>query len=222
MADALSTVRNRVKLKVGNKSGIDDYIDEAINEAILQVIQEAKPQEMWATTTFSTSNATASYAFTGAAINKTDVYSILFVRDVTDDVEVKHTSYEVWNRYTQSTSNTSTLGAPRLWTRLGNNLILFSRIPDSTSRTIGITYLKRPTRLSADSDTFPLNDEWKRPVEELAAAYVFMDLNAADKSAAKKALYDDMMSRRTSPEAEEDASPWGSAFTPIHNLNTQS
>jgi hypothetical protein len=216
MADTLATIRSRVSFKVGGKSGIDSILNENINEAILQVIQVAKPQEMWEDDTFTTSSGQAEYTFSGISI--TNAMTVLFVRNVTEDYALQHTSYEVWNRYKQDTTSTSRLGDPHLWTRYQNGVILFGRIPDSTSRTIQWIYLKRPTRLSADGDTFPLNDEWKRPVEELAAALTLRDINS-DKAEAKFAAYYDLLSQRVPPEGEEDASPGGSAFIPFSNLN---
>jgi hypothetical protein len=216
LADSLLTIRTRVAAKVGGNTNIDSQIDENINEAILQVIQEAKPQEMWEDDTFSTSSAVAEYSFSTLTI--TNALAILFVRNVTNDYEIKHTSYEVWNRYKQDTTSSSSLGDPHLWTRYQNGILLFGRIPDSTSRTIQWIYLKRPTRLSADADTFPLNDEWKRPVEELAAYMTLRDRNS-DKAELKLAVYQQLMSQRTTPEGEEDASPEGAAFIPVSNLN---
>ena len=216
MADSLLTIRTRVATKVGGKSNIDSLIDENINEAILQVIQEAKPQEMWEDDTFTTTSAQAEYTFSGISI--TNALAILFARNTTKDYEIKHTSYEVWNRYKQDTTSSSSLGDPHLWTRYQNGIILFGRIPDSTARTIQWIYLKRPTRLSADADEFPLNDEWKRPVEELAAYLTLRDLNS-DKAELKLGVYQQLMGTRHTPEGEEDASPEGAAFIPTSNLN---
>ena len=218
MADSLATIRSRVAVKAGNVTNRDSLITENINEAILQVIQEAKPQEMWAENSFTTSNATAAYLFSGMSTPVTDVLWVLFVRSTTGDYPLHHRSFEVWNRYKQSTSTTGSTGDPHLWTRLKNGLVLFGRIPDSTSRTIHFDYLKRPTRLSADGDSFPLNDEWKRPVEELAAALTLADLNSP-KADVKFATYQELLARRMTPENEEEGSPEGSAFIPIHNLN---
>ena len=218
MADSLLTIRTRVATKVGGKTNIDNLIDENINEAILQVIQEAKPQEMLEDSTFTTSSGVAEYPFASMSTAVTNALAVLFVRNVTDDYEIKHTSYEVWNRYQQDTSSSSSLGDPHLWTRYQNGIFLFSRIPDSTSRTIRWIYLKRPTRLSAAADTFPLNDEWKRPVEELATYFTLRDLNS-DKADFKLATYQQIMSQRLTPEGEEEASPEGPAFIPISNLN---
>ena len=218
MADTLAQIRTRVATKVGLGSGSnrDTLIDENINEAILQVIQEAKPQEMWEDDTFTTTSAQAEYTFSGISI--TNALAILFVRNVTKDYEIKHTSYEVWNHYKQDTASSSSLGDPHLWTRYQNGIILFGRIPDSTTRTIQWIYLKRPTRLSADADTFQLNDEWKRPVEELAAYLTLRDLNS-DKAELKLGVYLQLMGTRHTPEGEEDASPEGAAFIPTSNLN---
>lgn len=217
MADTLSQIRTRIALKVGGKGNIDSIINENINEAILQVIQEAKPQEMWSNNSFTTSSGVATYLFSGMSTPVTDVLWVLFVRDTTDDVPIYGSSIEVWNRFQHDTSS-SNLGDPRRWVRRANGLILFSRIPDSTSRTLYFDYLKRPTRLSADADAFPLNDEWKRPVEELATALTLVDLNS-DKAAAKFETYNNLLQRRMTPEGEEDASPEGAAFIPMSNLN---
>lgn len=218
MADTLSTIRARVAFKCGGVDNRDTYVDEAINEAILQVIQEGKPHEMETTTTWSSSTGTSSYSF--STIGCTDCYIPLFVRDNTNDYELKHRSYEEWNRYSHSTSSSS-LGNPHLWTRFGNNIILWSRIPDSTSRTLQLTYLKFPTALSTDASTFPLNDEWQRPVDELAAGLLLRDLNSP-KAAEKFQIYQELLARRMNIMGEENTSPEGLAFIPVNNLNMTS
>lgn len=218
MADTLATIRSRVAFKCGGVDNRDTYIDEAINEAILQVIQEAKPHEMETTTTWSLSSATSSYSF--STIGCTDCYIPLFVRNNTDDVQLKHRSYEEWDRFRHSTAS-SNLGQPNLWTRFANNIIVWSSIPDSTARTLQITYLKFPTALSTDASTFPLNDEWQRPVDELAAGLLLRDLNSP-KAAEKFAIYNELLSRRMNILGEENSSPEGMAFIPMNNLNMTS
>ena len=214
----LSDILSRVKFRTGFREGADDHITSNINEATRHTIFRVRPQEMQATTTFATSNATASYAFSTIA---SDLLAVLFVRDNTDDVPLLRGDIEHFNRLQQDTSDTSNLGDPRRWARQGNNLILYSKIPDSTSRTIKLTYLKDFTDLSAAGDTFPLNDEWLLPVEQYAAGLTFLDLNANDKATAKFTAYEQMISSRESPKGIEDESAWSQMF-PISNTGLDS
>lgn len=218
----MSTTHNamlaNVKYMCGNKNGIDATITNNINHAIKQLVLQVRPQEAWSTTTFSTSSATAAYAIgSGAAVNITDFMAVLMVRNNTDDVEIKRGDMRSYNRQLQDTSNSGALGRPNRWTRQGNSLILYNKIPDSTARTIKLTYLKSPVAISG-STAFPLNDEWIRPCELLAAALTFTDL-ADEKNANLKYLaYDKLIGTYDRPESIEDEAPEASVRI-SHNLN---
>ena len=209
----LGEIQSRVQLKIGNKQNWDTQIIHRINQAILQVIKEMKPQEAWEVTTFSTSDGTSEYTFSG--MSATDVYAVLMVRDNTDDVEILKGGIREYNRVLRT--GDSSKGDPRRWTRRENSLILYSLIPDSTSRTIEMVYLRRPALLATSTDTFFLNDEWIDAVEELAAARLWGDLNEPDKSRAAMSIYRDMLINMDKPESLEDEAPLGQ-FVPISNI----
>ena len=218
MSITASELLTNVKFMCANKGTIDDQITANINSAIKQLIMQVRPQEAWATTTFSTSNADFLYDIGAAGqIVITDFLAVLMVRNSTDDVEIKRGGMRDFNRQLQDTTNTSALGRPNRWTRQGNNLILYNRIPDSTARTIKLTYLKRPADISG-STTFPLNDEWIRPVEILAAAYTFTDLLDTAHAELKFAAYDKELQAFDKPENIEEEAPEASVRM-VHNLN---
>ena len=214
----LSDILARVKFRSGSKTGADSQVTANINEATRHTILRARPQEMQTTATFATSSGTSSYAFSTIA---TDLLAVLYVRDNTDDVPLLRGDIEHFNRLQQDTSDASNLGDPRRWTRQGNNLILYSKIPDGTSRTIKLTYLKDFTDLVNSGDTFPLNEEWLLPVEQYASALTMLDLNAEAKASAKFAVYEQMISSRESPKGIEDESSWSQMY-PISNTGINS
>ena len=207
-----------VKLMCGNKAGIDDQIVKNINSAIKQLIMQVRPQEDWATTTFATANADFLYDIGAAGqIAITDFLAVLMVRNNTDDVEIKRGGMRDFNRQLQDTTNTSSLGRPNRWTRQANSLILYNKIPDSTTRSIKLTYLKKPNDISG-STAFPLNDEWIRPVEILSAAYTFTDLLDTPHADLKFAAYDKEIQAFDKPENIEEEAPEASVRM-VHNLN---
>lgn len=207
MAETLADMRTRVKLRCGNKSGIDSQINDNINEAILQLVQEMRPQECWEDIPFSTSEGTSVYSFSSDIGVSTTVFAVLMVRDDTDDVEILRGGIREYNRIKRDTDVASNLGDPRRWTRQENNLILYSKIPDDTTRTIRMTYLEEPDEMTSDTDTFPLNDEWRLPVERLATALTWADLNDMQKHNVHMSLYREMLALRERPEALEDEAP---------------
>lgn len=205
MAVTLATMRTNVLLKVGNKTGIDATVNDNIDKAQLYVCFTFRPQELWATKVFATSNKKSEYAFvTDLGLN--DVYAILMVRDDTKDREILRGSMRHYNRLTQDTAVASTLGDPRRWTRSGNSLVLYSRIPDSTTRNVKLTYLKRPPSL-AGAGVLALNEEWQRPIEEYAAFLTWNDLNQFEKANARLGSFQALVSTMEQPEAIEDEAP---------------
>jgi len=211
----LNDIRTRIKFRIGSKEAADDQIDQNLNEAIRHTILRVRPQEMQTTTTFTTTSGKFKYSFATDLV-VTDLLAIEFVRDQTDDVEILQGARQHFNRLQQDTTNTSSLGNPRRWVREGENIILYSRIPDATARTIKVSYLQRPADLSSTNTTFPLNDEWLLPTEQWAAGLTLLDLNANDKAGAKFGLYEQMITSREDPEGIEDESPEG-LLLPVSN-----
>jgi len=226
----LSTIRTRVKFQLANKQNIDDKIDDNINSGIYQLIMEMKPQEMWTEVILkpNTSTATAEYAFNdstatvwGAASNTatTDVLAVLMVRDDTKDVELRRGGIHDFNRTRQLVTTASNIGIPTTWTRLANKLVLYNKIPDTSARTLTVTYLKRPTELSADADVFPLNREWEKPLEYLATAICWNDLNNPQMAASRMQAYRDFLVNMDKPESLEDQTA-EAQMVMMSNLNT--
>ena len=159
-------MQTSVKLKLGNKANIENQLDLQINRAMAQFVYEIKPQETWATGTFNTVADQHVYNFVTDLTNN-DIYALKAVRDTTTPAEIQKGG--IADFYRQNRSNT---GKPRRWTRYGNNIILYSLIPDGVYA-IEYLYVQAPTPMSADADVFPLNEEWEQPVEELAAALLW-------------------------------------------------
>lgn len=215
MAATLVQMRARVKRMAGGKTQIDDVIDDNINEAILQLIQEVRPREMTEYKSFSAVSTQAEYTFV-TDISITDCYAVVMVRDETKDWEIKQGSERQYNRLRQDTSVSSTLGNPHRWCRIANSLFLYNKIPDSTTRTIGLWYLERSPTMTASQD-FPLNEEWRKPVERLAAALTWADLNKPELHQMHYGIYQTMLLRRETPDGIEDEAP-EAQMVPISNV----
>jgi hypothetical protein len=213
----LSTIRTDVKFMVGNRNGIDDQIDDNINLAIREIALGTRPQELWVSTTFTTSSGVAEYPFATMSTPVTDLMAVMFIRNSTADVTVKRGGLsDYFNNKIVATGFPT--GDPNRWTRFGNTLVLYSQIPDGASRTMRMLYLQRPAALSADSDTFPLNAEWEQPVKLLASSYTWTDLNNTEKAVLKMQAYDRYMQTVDTPVDIEDMAPEASLQF-VSNLN---
>lgn len=216
MSTTLNAMLSNVKYMCGNKNTVDDQITANINHAIKQLVMQVRPQEAWATTTFNTVAADFLYDIaSGGQVNITDFLAVLMVRNATSDVEIKRGGMRDFNRQLQDTTNTASLGRPNRWTRQGNNLILYNKIPDAVY-SIKLTYLKRPTDISG-ATAFPLNDEWIRPCELLAAAMTFTDLLDTANAQLKFSAYDQSLAAFDKPENIEDEAPEASIRV-VHNV----
>ena len=204
MASTLATLRDRVRYRVGNKSSVNSRIDDNLNKAVLHLVRQVRPQEAITSTTGNTASGDFDYALAS------DCLAIVMVRDTTNDIEILQGSVTHFNRFKQDTTDSSTLGRPRRWTRIGNELILYQKIPDGVYG-YKYWYIKRPTTMDS-SNNFPLNDEWEEAVVELAAAFCWRDLNAADKASLHFSAYTEMLGSTEEPEEIEDESPEGGFY----------
>ena len=210
MAETIENLRSRVKFRLGSKSGMDGRIDDNINKAIIHLIRQVRPQEaVSSSTSTTTSSGTIEYSLAS------DVLAIMAVRDTTNDREILNGSLPHFNTFKQDTSDSSTLGKPRRWTRIANKLVLYQKIPDG-AYALKYWYLKRPTKMDSSND-FPLNDEWEEPVVELATAFSWRDLNAMDKAQLHFTAYGEMVQSGEKPEEIEDEVPEG-GLLPVSNI----
>jgi len=210
-------MRGRVKLALANKEGMDATINQNLNEATLQHTLRVHPKEMQTSTTFATTGAIAEYGYgISDTIAVSDLYAFLYVRDSTDDVPILQGNETEWNDSRQSLTDTALHGDPRKWLHIEKKLVLYAQIPDTTSRTIKVRYLKRPATMTSAVD-FPLNAEHERPVEQLAKALTWLDLGNEEKAQAAVAAYESLIGARFEPVDFEDMSP-EFRFTPVHNL----
>jgi len=197
-------MRSRVKASLGQKSNINDDIDNAINEAMWQLIWEVKPHESTDMVEFDTTDGVYEYNFTDD-LSDEEIYAPYMVFDDTRDFLLRNGSFEEFLR----TRNDDSTGNPAKWTRYKNNLILYKSIPDSTSRTIEVYYVKRLTKMTGETSTFPLNDEWIYPTEELATALMFNRLKQFAASEAHYQSYRIAIGTRDTPEMIDQEAPEG-------------
>jgi hypothetical protein len=199
-------MRTRIYVALGHKSGLTANIDNNINEATLQVVFRQRPQEMCTSTTFSTADGDFDYTIaSGGDIAVTDLYAIEMVRNETQNYRLEQGAY--WEFEGQDQTGSDATGDPRKWFRRGNVLYLYNLVPDDSADTIRVSYLKRPTALSADADVFALNDEWVKPVETLATALTYLDMNMFDRAQVWNAAFNDLLGTRETPEQIEDENP---------------
>ena len=127
----LSELKTRVKRNLGNRTDIDDLITQWINACYLDLITTGKfPElgrfapipvpELDATTTFSTTNGTASYAFPA------DGLFPISMRDVTNDQPLKQRDIRWYDRH-----KTSATGKPLIYAIYGGYIYL-EPTPDNT------------------------------------------------------------------------------------------
>ena len=161
-------LQDEVQFHIRQRPDLNSFVKNKINEAILDVMLLVKPPEFQSTTPISTVANTSAYNLQATD----DVLAILGVRNGTTTVKNNRRlirgSYEEFDEQDQDTSNASVTGQPTKYFRYANQIILYSKIPDAVY-SLTVRILERPTALSADADTFPLELEWKEPVVLRAA-----------------------------------------------------
>jgi len=205
-------MRGRVKGSLGNKGNINDDVDNALNEAMWQIIWTHKPHEATNNTSFTTTASDYDYNFSDD-LTDTEIYAPYMLFNSTDSRMLTNGSFEEFLR-----SRDTGTGEPSKWCRYKNQIILYKSIPDSTSRTIEVYYVKRLTRMNDETDTFPLNDEWIYPTEELATAIMFNRLKQFDAAEAHYRAYSAAVGTRDTPEMIDQEAPEG-GFIFISNPN---
>lgn len=215
MSETLLNMRTRVAGKLGGKSSHKTEIINALNEASQQLAWQLKVHEAWNDTTFTTTDEDYDYDIgDGEDIDATDVYAPFWIRNETDNRRLTAGTFDEFLREYNSSSDT---GEPHKWCRYKNQVILYNQVPDGgTTRTLRIYYIKLLTAMSSDTDTFQLNDEWIRPVEELATALMLKDLRDFDAAAATLQAYDTLILGRETPMMIDDSAPEGGVL-PISN-----
>lgn len=212
---SLATMNSRVAFGLGQKGGISSHIDTALNEATLQHVLRVKPKESQDNGSFSITNATAAYDL-GTNVS-TSAYAVMYVRNTTDDeVLVQGTEYE-WHLQKQDTSVASNLGQPHKWAHVEDDLVIYDKIPDSTSRTIEVRFLARPATMTS-AVAFPLEEEHERVVEQLAKSLVWLDLGNEQKAISAMQSYEALLEVRFQPEEVEDEHAIFQ-MTPVSNLD---
>ena len=201
-------MRSNIVFNTGRKAGMDAKIDANLNRATLQVVKRMRPKEMQTSTTFTTTEGDFDYSIAAAGdIAVADLYAILMVRNNTDEYRLARGTLAEFEAGKQTGS--SAKGKPHKWFHYGNNLFIYDRVPDSTTRTLRVRYLKRPATMSSSNTAFPLNDEWIEVVEELATAMTFANLNQTDKVGLHSSVFESLIQRMETPEQIEDEAPDG-------------
>lgn len=189
-------LQNEVQFQVRQRTDMSTYVQDKINQAILDVMLLVKPPEFFSTVSITTTAGTPNYdiqasqdvlAIMGATITNTNIQS--------EDRRLFRGSWQEFDSMDQDFTTTGpNLGRPRKYFRYANEIILYNKVPDdndSNDWTIRVRMLLRPTELTADADTFPLELEWEEPVV-LRAAYKLLTMTGDRERAAEvKDLFQD-------------------------------
>jgi hypothetical protein len=113
--------------------------------------------------------------------------------DTSNDNKLKNVG---WRDYIRRTgrNDTDSSGEPTSWTRYGSYYYLYPT-PDSAYN-IEIYYRKRPTLLSATTDTTAIGTEWDEAILKLAVIQTMMRFKDYEKAEIEKKEWMDMMASR--------------------------
>ena len=175
-----ATLQDEVQYHIRQRPDLNSFVKSKLNEAILDVMLLVQPPEFQSTTPISTVANTSAYNLQASD----DALAILGVRNGTTSVKANRRlvrgSYEEFDEMDQDTSVANVTGQPTKWFRYANQIILYNKIPDAVY-SITVRILERPTTLSADADTFPLELEWQEPVVLRAASKIWALLGDQDR-----------------------------------------
>lgn len=205
-------IKTLVVAHIGGNDRVESLVEGRINRAILDIVTTHMPHETRTSYTETTVAGTAAYTL------QTDCYAIRMVRDDDNKVVIDPGTLR---HYANSELDTTNGGSyPTSWIREGNQLVLYNTVPGG-AYSITYYYLKRPTILTADADTFPLNYEWEEPVAALAASKLLVVLNEPERAGAKFAEYQAMVEMNLKPGEIEAKIPetkveFPNAFDPYY------
>jgi len=172
-------IQNEVQYHIRQRTDLITYVKSKINQAVLDVMLLVKPPEFFSTVTITTTTQTPDYdilatsdvlAVLGATLLNTNIDS--------NDRRLIRGNWREFDAMDQDFTDSNNIGRPRKYFRYANEIILYNKVPDDNDGnnwSIQVRMLLRPTVLSADADTFPLNAEWEEPTV-LRAAYKLFTL----------------------------------------------
>lgn len=163
----------------------------AINAAVIELIFKVRMSEFHNTKAFSTAANTMSYALDA------NEFAIMSVRDLTNNKPL--TPKEILQLDDITASHTTGAGDPTKWTLWESKILLFEEIPDSVL-SMQRRGLKRPTKLSALSDSLATPDEWDDVVVTLSISKAFVSIGQLEDATQARSIVDAIVAGRATPE----------------------
>lgn len=195
----LAQIRSDVQIPVGDRAGdlTSDYFDRRINDAIKEIAFRVQPDELQ---TISTSivwaTSTRSYSLTAL-----DPLVVLGVKDTTNDRLLAHLELEQFESLDEDET-----GQPEYWNRFAGNLRVWP-LPSATyaGSATRLSYIAKPTTLSADGDTSPLPEFLDRAIVEYARFLCYNDLNEPERAGQALAVFVGIIQGKDAAAAAEYA-----------------
>lgn len=172
-------IKDEVQWHIRQRTDIETFVERKINQAVLDVMLQVKPPEFFSTVTISTVAGTASYDLEASQ----DTLAVLGVtlldtNFTSNDRKLERGHWDQFDTMDQDFTEDNNLGRPRKYFRYGDDIILYSKVPDDNdgnNYSVQVRTLQRPTVMTLDADTFPLELEWEEPVT-LRSAYKLFTL----------------------------------------------
>ncbi len=182
------TMQTELQLHLRQLVGLTTSVKQKLNEALLEVMLLAKPPEFYDKTPITTVAGTSAYDLTAQS---KDILAVVGVTvDGTSTVKPTRLTKGDYREFDEQHQTTDTRGRPHKWFRFGQEIILYSKIPDAVY-TVTVRHLERPTVMSADADVFPLALEWEEPVILRAASKMFTLLGNPERKTLSDELFND-------------------------------
>ena len=112
-------------------------------------------------------------------IKPTTAFVVLSVYDTTNDSELTYKPSR-WYLQQQDRANTDNEGEPSYWSPYSNKLYLYKTPDDAYG--LEIPFRRRPTLMSASTDTLDIGEEWDEIILKLAVIQSLEKLNQTDRA----------------------------------------
>lgn len=173
-------IKDEVQWHIRQRTDIETFVERKINQAVIDVMLLVKPPEFFSTVTVTTTAGTPNYDLESSADTLAVIGVSITNTNISSNNRRLHRGH--WDQFDDADQDFSTtgpnLGRPRRYFRYEDEIIFYDKVPDDNDGndySIRVRTLQRPTVMTADSDTFPLEIEWEEPVT-LRAAYKLFTL----------------------------------------------
>lgn len=195
MAYTYANFKTYLKLRFGNNDALDestDYYKVWINAAYRMLSERdaiAGKRKIYFPTLETSTDLTTSDGVAYVSV-PSDCLAIREIFDETSNVRLDWISYPDY-LYKADRDTAASEDAPTYWTRRGTYVYLYPT-PDTTY-TLRTYYRKRPTALSATTDTSSLGEEWDDVILELATFIGRNWMGEPEKAEYARKLADEMI-----------------------------